>query len=405
MGNIINVPSETAKLKKVLLHKPGNELLNLMPDYLEEMLFDDIPWLSVARQEHDEFAKTLTDNGVEVVYLRDLIIQSLVKDKVREELVDEYIAEALIYSGRTRNRIKDHLLKLSLSDMVDTMISGLRKNELPDNVKRHLSDYLKIDYPFLVGPMPNTYFMRDPFTCIGNGVAICKMHTKQRARENLFAKYIFTYHSDYNDAPIYYNRDFRFNIEGGDILVLNRTTLAIGISQRTHANAVEELARKILNKESGFTKILAIDIPKQRTFMHLDTVFTMIDKDVFSIHPNTEKSFRSLLVTKDEDGQIKIDLRDGALEDILKEVLNLDKIKLIKCGGNSVIDSAREQWNDGANTLAIAPGEVVVYARNNVTNQLFVDNGIIVHEIPCSELSRGRGGPRCMTMPIVRIEE
>lgn len=401
MGNIVNVRSEIGRLKKVLTHRPGEELLNLVPDYLGEMLFDDIPWLAQAQVEHDAFTDTLRNLGVEVVYLIDLVEQSIKNDAIRLSLVNDYLAETQIYSDSLKRKVVDHLLQMPLRQMIACMIAGMRKKEIPQKVKAHLSDYLKNDYPFIIPPMPNCYFSRDPFSFVGGGVIECSMNTLQRSRETLFAKYIFAFHPDYNDCPKYYRREMNFSMEGGDILVLDEHTLAIGISQRTHANAIEDLAKNILDGASGFTKIIAIDIPKQRTFMHLDTVFTMLDKGVFSIHPNTESSFRTLEVTK-VDGKTKIQLRDGRLDEILAEILGLDSVKLIKCGGNNVIDAAREQWNDGANTLAVAPGEVVVYARNNVTNQLFLDNGIKVHEIPCSELSRGRGGPRCMTMPIIR---
>lgn len=401
MGNIVNIRSEIAPLKKVLLHRPGGELLNLVPDYLAEMLFDDIPWLTVAQREHDDFARTLEKLGAEVVYLKDLVCGAIKNDEIKGMLADDFLKEAVTHSPSETQKIREFLLSLPTDKMVDVMIAGLRKTEFQSGVKKHLADFLSEQYPFLLDPMPNMYFQRDPFSFAGGGVIIGKMFTKQRSRENLFAKYIFSYHDDFSCIPVYYNRNYPYNIEGGDILVLNEYTLAVGISQRTHADAIEELSKNILGEESGFTQIVAIDIPKQRTFMHLDTVFTMIDHDTFSIHPNTQSSFVTFVVTK-KDGKIKIERRDGGLDEILSRVLGIDKVRLIKCGGESMIDAAREQWNDGANTLAVAPGEVVVYGRNTVTNRLFEENGIKIHEIACSELSRGRGGPRCMSMPVVR---
>ena len=182
-----------------------------------------------------------------------------------------------------------------------------------------------------------------------------------------------------------------FSLEGGDILILNQETIAIGISQRTHENAIEKFAQKVLTEESHFKKILAINIPKQRTFMHLDTVFTMVDYDKFTIHPNIMRDMDVFVIERDKDRRIKITQETSSLEDILKRHLNLDKVTLIKCGSNSVIDSAREQWNDGSNTLAIAPGEVIVYSRNYVTNEILQENGVKTYVMPSSELSRGRG--------------
>ena len=191
-------------------------------------------------------------------------------------------------------------------------------------------------------------------------------------------------------------------IEGGDILILNEKTVAIGISQRTTPQAIEILSRKLLSEENGFEKILAIDIPKLRSFMHLDTVFTMVDRNKFTVHNNISHALRVFVITKGGTDGVQIMEEQDSLENILMEHLHLDKVELIKCGGGSVIDAAREQWNDGSNTLAVAPGVVVVYGRNHVTNEILRESGIETLVIPSSELSRGRGGPRCMSMPLVR---
>jgi len=199
-----------------------------------------------------------------------------------------------------------------------------------------------------------------------------------------------------------YDRTEKYSLEGGDILILNEETVAVGISQRTNPNSIEKFANTLLTEDSSFKKVLAIDIPKTRAFMHLDTVFTMVDYDKFTIHPNIKSDIAVYVLERGEDGNIKITEGKGSLEDILKKALNLDKVKLIKCGGNSIIDAAREQWNDGSNTLCIAPGEVIVYSRNYVTNQILQQEGIKTYIMPSSELSRGRGGPRCMSMPLIR---
>ncbi|MEG1528541.1 MAG: arginine deiminase [Clostridia bacterium] len=400
LGSVSSVPNEISPLKEVLLHRPGRELLNLVPEYLPEMLFDDIPWLEKAQEEHDYFSQELTKNGTKVTYLEDLVEQSIVSEQVKEQFVMQYIAESSVYTDGARKSVKDFLYSVSNKQMIEYMFGGIRKSEIT-NQKQHLADYLSNDYPFVCAPMPNLYFSRDPFSFVGNGVIISKMYTNQRQRETLFAEYIFNYHKEFSKVPQYYSRDAMFSIEGGDILMLNSSTLAVGISQRTHPSAVEKLAKNLLFGNSGITTVLAIDIPKNRSFMHLDTVFTMLDKDKFTIHPNTMGQFNAFILTA-KDGELLINQKLDKIENILKEVLGLNNITLIKCGGNNSIDSAREQWSDGANTLAIAPGEVIVYARNNVTNKLLEQNGVIIHQIPCSELSRGRGGPRCMSMPIKR---
>ena len=401
----INVNSEIGKLKKVMLHRPGKELENLMPEYLDRLLFDDIPYLRIAQEEHNSFADILRQNDVEVVYLSDLVEESIINQDVRDQLIAELINDASITTSRERDILTDYFRSLDTKTMIAQMMAGIRKTEIQQIEGKSLGDFLRNlnnDYPFVLDPMPNLYFTRDPFASIGNGVSIHKMFTETRHRETLFAKFIFQYHPLYKDTQVWYDRDENFSLEGGDILILNQETIAIGISQRTHENAIEKFAQKVLTEESHFKKILAINIPKQRTFMHLDTVFTMVDYDKFTIHPNIMRDMDVFVIERDKERRIKITQETSSLEDILKRHLNLDKVTLIKCGSNSVIDSAREQWNDGSNTLAIAPGEVIVYSRNYVTNEILQENGVKTYVMPSSELSRGRGGPRCMSMPLIR---
>jgi arginine deiminase len=282
------------------------------------------------------------------------------------------------------------------------MMGGIRKQEIKEYKGPILTGHLNNQYPFIVEPMPNLYFTRDPFASIGNGVSIHKMYTDTRNRETLFAKYIFKHNQLFKGTDIWYDRTEDFSLEGGDILVLNSKTIAVGISQRTNPNAIEKFANKILGSGSSFEEVLAIDIPKLRTFMHLDTVFTMVDFDKFTIHPNIKSDMNVYVLKMDSENNLTINETKGTLEDILKKHLNLDSVKLIKCGGGNTIDAAREQWNDGSNTLCIAPGHVVVYSRNHVTNKMLQDEGIKTYIMSSSELSRGRGGPRCMSMPLVR---
>lgn len=401
----IQVNSEIGRLKKVMLHKPSRELENLMPEYLERLLFDDIPYLKIAQEEHDSFADILRKNGVEVVYLLDLVTESITGNDVKEQLIAELIDEAGIKTSREREVLTEYFRSLETKQMILQMMAGVRKTEISHFEDKSLGDFLRhLDnqYPFILDPMPNLYFTRDPFAAIGNGVSIHKMFTETRRRETLFAKFIFEYHPLYKNTKIWYDRQENFSLEGGDILILNEETIAIGISQRTHENAIEKFAEKVLTEETNFKKILAFNIPKQRTFMHLDTVFTMVDYDKFTIHPNIIKDIDVFVIERDNERKLKITQETNTLEEILKRHLNLDKVTLIKCGNDNLIDSAREQWNDGSNTLAIAPGEVIVYSRNYVTNQILQENGVKTYVMPSSELSRGRGGPRCMSMPLVR---
>ena len=400
----IHNTSEIGRLRKVMLHRPGLELENLMPEYLERLLFDDIPYLKDAQREHDAFADCLRQQGVEVVYLADLVVQSLTGREVREDLIRQFLDESGVTDHRSRELLEDYLERMDDRKMVDAMMAGVRKSQLRGSGGR-LGDYLsnlEDDYPFAVDPMPNLYFTRDPFATIGTGVSIHKMHAPTRNRETLFGKFIFEHHPEYRNAPRWYDRGETSSLEGGDILVLSPQVLAVGISQRTREDSIDTLAEAVLSYDGTFRKVLAFNIPKTRSFMHLDTVFTMVDRDKFTVHPNILSSITVFVMELDENRKMKIRQEDGRLEDILKEHLHLDKVTLIPCGQGSEIDAAREQWSDGSNTLAIGPGEVVVYSRNYVTNRSLEEAGIRIHTIPSAELSRGRGGPRCMSMPLWR---
>jgi len=400
----INVYSEIGKLKSVLLHRPGKELENLTPDILERLLFDDIPYLKVAQEEHDAFAKTLTDNGVEVLYIKDMVIESLNNHpEVLSNFLNQFIEESDIKSKSVREAIYTYLNKLTIPEIVEKIIVGIRTNEVSNKGKNSIMDMLEDEYPFYTDPMPNILFQRDPFSSIGEGLSINKMFTATRSRETLLSEYMFKYHPMFENEkiPVYYDRYKKYNNEGGDMLVLNKETLAIGISKRTDPRSIEYLAKELFNANTSFKTVLAFNIPKTRAFMHLDTVFTQIDYGVFTVHPGVMKDLTIFEITKQEGGKILVSKVVTTLEDILEKHLKRP-IKLINCGGNDLITSGREQWNDGANTLAIAPGEVIVYSRNHVTNEMLRKEGIRVLEIPSSELSRGRGCPRCMSMPLYR---
>lgn len=404
----LNVTSEIGRLKTVLLHRPGEEIENLTPDLLDRLLFDDIPYLKVAREEHDAFAQTLREAGVEVLYLEVLAAEAIeTSDEVKQQFISEFIDEAGVESERLKEALIEYFNSFSDNKaMVDKMMAGVRKEELKDYHRESLYDQVNNVYPFVCDPMPNLYFTRDPFATIGHGITLNHMRTDTRNRETIFAKYIFRHHPRFEgkDIPFWFNRNDKTSLEGGDELILSKEILAVGISQRTDSASVEKLAKKLLYyKDTTFKTILAFKIPVSRAFMHLDTVFTQVDYDKFTVHPGIVGPLEVYALTKDpeNDGQLLVTEEVDTLENILKKYLDRD-IKLIKCGGGDEIIAAREQWNDGSNTLAIAPGEVVVYSRNYVTNEILEKEGIKLHVIPSSELSRGRGGPRCMSMPLIR---
>jgi len=404
--SLLNVNSEITELKKVLLHRPGGELENLTPKWLKSLLFDDIPWLDKAREEHDAFAQIYRDAGVEVLYLVDLVQETLDSDvSIKEQFIHQFIEEANVTSETMKKVVFDYLMTMeSTKEMIEITMSGIRKVDVPNFIKRTLSDHIR-DYPFITDPMPNLYFTRDPFSVIGQGVSISKMYSITRSRETIYGEYIFKYHPLYSkDIEFYYDRGLKATIEGGDILVLSETVLAVGVSQRTHPAAIERLAKNIFyHYKTKFKTVLAFDIPKKRAFMHLDTVFTQVDKDKFLVHNELQRTMKAYAVTKATigDHKLKVTPIEDKLDKILSKYLN-EKIQLIPCGGDDQVAGDREQWNDGANTIVIRPGEVIVYERNHITNDILESLGVKVHKMPSSELSRGRGGPRCMSMPFVR---
>ncbi|MCB5954336.1 arginine deiminase [Enterococcus sp. CWB-B31] len=404
MENAINVFSEIGKLKQVMLHRPGKELENLMPDHLERLLFDDIPFLEQARKEHDYFANTLRSKDIDVLYLEDLAAEALISEEIKNLFLDEYLNEAAIQDETIKHEIKEYFLSLDTNrELIDQSMAGLRKNQLSGIQSTSLTGLVDDHYPFFIDPMPNLYFTRDPFATIGHSASLNKMYSETRRRETLYGKYIFKYHPMFKDNPVnlLYNRENNTRIEGGDELVLSSKVMAVGISQRTDVVSIERLACNIFESEKSFEHLLAFNIGEKRKFMHLDTVFTMVDYDKFTIHPEIEGDLIVYSISK-ENGEIRIVEEKDTLEHILCRYLKLSAVELVRCGGGDITAAAREQWNDGSNTLTIAPGEVVVYDRNVITNKRLEEAGVKLNYIPGSELVRGRGGPRCMSMPFVR---
>lgn len=406
MSSPIHVYSEIGKLKTVMLHRPGKELENLAPDILHRMLIDDIPYLKIAQEEHDAFAHVLRQQGIKVLYLEDLLAESLTDEKVRRAFLDQLLDESSIKKQDLLHQLLlNYLQELPTKEMVKTVIAGIRKSAI-HNSTPSLADLAEDpDYPFYLDPMPNVYFTRDQQAAIGSGMTINRMTFRARRRESLFMETILKNHPDFKNAtiPVWRDRYHHGRLEGGDELVLNNHVLAVGISQRTSATAITDLAHNLFG-HSSYDTILAIKIPHNHAMMHLDTVFTMINYDQFTVHPfilDKAGKIDIYVLQPDDHNGVKITEKNDLVQ-VLKENLHLSELDLIPTGGGDPIAAPREQWNDGSNTLAIAPGEVVTYDRNYVSNDLLRKHGIIVHEIRSSELSRGRGGPRCMSCPLIR---
>ena len=412
----IHVTSEIKPLRKVLLHRPGRELLNITPDTLQELLFDDIPFLKVAQQEHDAFARVLRDNGVEVVYLEDLMTDVLrLNPKLIEPFLYQWLYEGDIKTRRWQDKLYNYMVSsFKGKDLVLKTMEGITLKEMEEytgkTIKAYsLQDRIAPNDDLVVAPMPNLYFQRDPFASVGNGAFVNRMRYATRNRETIYADYIFKYHPDFAGyVKRYYDRDFHACIEGGDVFNLTETVLAIGISQRTSPDAIETAALNLFNDhECNINIVLAFKIPESRAFMHLDTVFTRIDVDKYTVHPAIMGPLEVYEITPSTEADRKPDdlhikRLDDSLEHILEKYTGVEKVELIYCGGDDLIAAAREQWNDGSNTLCLSPGVIVCYERNDITNAILQEKGLKVITIPSAELSRGRGGPRCMSMPLWR---
>lgn len=404
MSNIINVFSEIGKLNSIILHRPNMELENIVPSLREELLFDEVPYLKSAQKEHDEFANILRQNGVDVKYIEDLAAESITDEEIRKDLIENFIGEANIRGLKELELVRELLNSIKdNATLIHKMIEGIRKDELALEKVNSLQEMVSAQDIFTTYPMPNLYFTRDTFALIGKGVCMNHMWSQVRQRETLFGDLVFKHHPYFKDdkPSFWYNRDEKFTLEGGDIIVLSEKVIAVGISQRTEPRAIENFAKNILSSDEGFETILCLVLPRERTCMHLDTVFTMVDRDLFTVFPGIESSLE-IYELKYKNGEIKTTLLNKELVQVLEEKLGVKGIQLIKQGNRGILDAVREQWSDGYNTLAIAPREVIVYERNVVINELLDKAGVKLHILKEGELSRGRGGPRCMSMPMNR---
>ena len=406
MSSPIRVTSEVGALKSVLLHRPGRELESLTPQYLDSMLFEDIPFLAQMQSEHDMFASLLREQGCTVFYIESLLEEVFQDEGQRTLAVEHLVNSSLIFSPSLNQIILEHLHAASAKELVAYCIGGLLKSEIDDKVEhKTLSYYIRDAFPYYIPPLPNLYFTRDPATVVGGGVSINVMKTESRRRENWLLSLIARHNPLFSTARIHQDYTAKSSIEGGDILMLNEKCVICGSSARTDVWAIEGFAKRMLSPieegGEGLATVIVIQIPYTRAYMHLDTVFTMVDRDAFCMFAGIASSVKVFSMKQGKNDHLAI-FAEPSLNQALKKALKIPAVKIINSGGNDAIASAREQWNDSTNTLAIAPGKVITYCRNVVSNDVLENNGIEVLPIKGSELVRGRGGPRCMSMPLWR---
>ncbi|WP_203837360.1 arginine deiminase [Winogradskya humida] len=393
------VDSEVGRLATVMLHRPGAELARLTPRNNDSLLFDAIPWVGRAQEEHDAFAQALRDRGVEVLYLGELLKETLEKPAARAALTESVLEDPRL-GDNLRGRVSAHLADLDPRDLAQVLMAGLAHEELkpgpgkPGGLVYELMDR----HDFVIDPLPNLLFTRDSSAWVRNQVAVTSLAMPARNRETTLTKAIYKHHPRFAGTELLYNPGLE-NVEGGDILLLAPNVLAIGVGERTTAAGAERLARRVFAAGLAHT-ILVVPIAQERATMHLDTVCTMVDVDAVVMYPNIADALRAYPVTAGFDGEPKVGAARPFL-DAAAEAMGIDRLRIIDTGLDPVT-AEREQWDDGNNTLAIAPRVCVAYERNVETNAQLERAGIEVIAISGSELGSGRGGPRCMSCPIER---
>jgi arginine deiminase len=393
------VASEVGRLRTVLLHRPGAELSRLTPRNSADLLFDGLPWVARAQEEHDRFAEALRSRGVEVLYLTSLLVETLESPVAREEVVQSAVAPTVV-GPKLATVLRAWLLDLPSDELAAVLATGLTHDELPSHGPDGVVARLAGAGEFVVRPLPNLLFTRDSSVWVRDHVAITSPSMHARARERALTGAIYRHHPRFAGTPLLYggSREEAW-FEGGDVLVMAPGVIAVGTGQRTTPAGVEAFALRAFAAGIAHT-VLAVPIAQERATMHLDTICTMVDHDAVVMFPAVADTLAAYTVTPRGEDDLAVSDPQPFLE-AAAAAMGIDHLRTIDTGLDPVT-AEREQWDDGNNTLAIGPGLVVAYERNTETNERLEAAGIEVVPIAGSELGSGRGGPRCMSCPVLR---
>ncbi|MCW2752443.1 MAG: arginine deiminase [Aeromicrobium sp.] len=391
----LGADSEVGRLRTVMLHRPGPELGRLTPRNNDQLLFDGIPWLGRAQDEHDAFAQALRDRDVEVLYLVELLVEALAVEEARATIIESTTSNLCLGDG-LRRHLAQVMTGLAPEELALTLTAGLRNDEVT-NFRSIVTSLLPPE-DFLIEPLPNLLFTRDSSVWLPGHVAVTSLAMPARVRETQLTGLIYQHHPRFADVPRIHGPHLE-HVEGGDVLLLAPGVIAVGVGERTTPAGFERFAQQALS--GGLARIvLAVPIAQERATMHLDTIVTMVDVDTVVIYPNMASNLRAYAVSLGEDGQLAVGAETSFFAGAA-EAMGIDTLHQIDTGLDPVT-AEREQWDDGNNTLAIGPRLAVAYERNEQTNARLEEHGIEVIAISGSELGSGRGGPRCMSCPVDR---
>ena len=405
--------SEVGRLRKVLVHRPGLSLQRLTPSNASRLLFDDVLWVRKAGEQHDEFVQLLRDHGVEVFLLHDLLAEALEHSiEARVQILDSVVHE-LTVGVALADELRSYLMEMTSRLLARHLIGGLAKSEIPDlDLSRSLTGQMYTGKDFVLPPLPNSMFTRDSSCWIYDGVSLNPMYSKVRQLEVVNVGAVYRFHPMFEEArfDVWYPPEGRergfdlddfghASLEGGDVMPIGNKTVLIGCSERTTPLMVEQLAKALFAKET-VERVIACQMTKDRAHMHLDTVFTFLDHDAVTVYPKVVDEIVAFSLRPEHDGSVSV-WRERSFLEAVTDALGLGELRIVTTGGDEY-QAEREQWDDGNNVVALEPGVVVGYSKNEYTNRKLRAAGIEVLEIDGSELGRGRGGGHCLTCPLLR---